>query len=52
MDGADQPVIRSAAMVKNKPYVEIATELGVSARMVEIDLSNALKHCARKLGRV
>lgn len=41
----------SAAMVKRQADSEIAAELGVSSRTVEIDLSNALKHCAHRLGR-
>jgi RNA polymerase sigma-70 factor (ECF subfamily) len=40
-----------AAVVKKMPDHEIATLLGVSVRTVEIDLKNALKHCAERLGR-
>lgn len=40
-----------AAVVRKLPDHEIATLLGVSVRTVEIDLKNALKHCAERLGR-
>lgn len=40
-----------AAVVKKQPDHEIAAELGVSIRTVEIDLRNALKHCAERLDR-
>jgi RNA polymerase sigma-70 factor, ECF subfamily len=43
--------IFSAAMVKHQSDSEIAAELGISSRTVEIDLSKALKHCAQRLGR-
>lgn len=40
-----------AAVVKKLPDHEIAERLGVSIRTVEIDLRNALKHCAQRLDR-
>lgn len=40
-----------AAMVQKLPDQEIATTLGVSVRTVEIDLKQALKHCAVRLDR-
>ncbi|MGT2504599.1 RNA polymerase sigma factor [Bradyrhizobium guangxiense] len=40
-----------AAVVKKQPDHEIAAQLGVSIRTVEIDLRNALKHCAERLDR-
>jgi RNA polymerase sigma-70 factor (ECF subfamily) len=40
-----------AAVVKKLPDHEIAAQLGVSVRTVEIDLRNALKHCAQRLDR-
>ncbi len=41
----------TAAVVNKLPDHEIAAELGVSIRTVEIDLRNALKHCAQRLDR-
>jgi len=40
-----------AAVVRKMPDHEIAAQLGVSVRTVEIDLRNSLKHCAARLGR-
>lgn len=40
-----------AAVVKKLPDHEIAAQLNVSIRTVEIDLRNALKHCAQRLDR-
>jgi RNA polymerase sigma-70 factor (ECF subfamily) len=40
-----------AAVVQKLPDQEIATLLGVSLRTVEIDLKQALKHCATRLDR-
>ena len=40
-----------AAVVKKQPDHEIAAQLGFSIRTVEIDLRNALKHCAQRLDR-
>lgn len=39
------------AVVQKLPDQEIATLLGVSVRTVEIDLKQALKHCAARLDR-
>ncbi|OYU89625.1 MAG: RNA polymerase subunit sigma-24 [Bradyrhizobiaceae bacterium PARB1] len=40
-----------SAVVNKMPDHEIAAQLGVSIRTVEIDLRNALKHCAQRLDR-
>ena len=40
-----------AAVVKKMPDHAIATQLGVSVRTVEIDLKQALIHCATRLDR-
>jgi RNA polymerase sigma-70 factor (ECF subfamily) len=40
-----------AALVKKIPDREIARQLGVNVRTVEMDLKRALQHCAARLGR-
>ena len=40
-----------AAVVQKLPDQQIAAQLGVSVRTVEIDLKQALKHCAERLDR-
>ncbi|WP_249225562.1 RNA polymerase sigma factor [Tardiphaga alba] len=39
------------AVIKKMADQQIAAQLGVSLRTVEIDLRNALKHCAQRLDR-
>jgi RNA polymerase sigma-70 factor (ECF subfamily) len=40
-----------AALFNNRPYRDIAQDLGVSLRTVEIEIQHAIEHCAQKLGR-
>ena len=43
--------IFEAALVNNRPYAQIADELGVSLRTVERTVQQAVEHCAHRLGR-
>lgn len=38
------------AFFENRPYADIAADLGVSVRTVERDIQQAVEHCARRLG--
>ncbi len=40
-----------AALFDLMPYRDIAEELGVSLRTIEVDVQRAIEHCARRLGR-
>ncbi|MGO4686261.1 RNA polymerase sigma factor [Hyphomicrobium sp. 2TAF46] len=40
-----------AARIEGKPFRQIATELGISQRLVEMELRHALEHCAQRLNR-
>jgi RNA polymerase sigma-70 factor, ECF subfamily len=40
-----------AALLHNRPYRDIAQELGVSLRTVELEVQQAIEHCAHRLGR-
>lgn len=40
-----------AARVEEQPHELIARRFGISTRMVQLELREALEHCARRLGR-
>lgn len=48
---ARRRIILYAARVEGKSLRVIAEQIGISQRMVEIELKNALAHCAQRLNR-